>query len=202
MRGEQKKGLFVLQRLYQAMMRFADKPSAIYMLGLISFAESSFFPLPPDPLLITIALKNPQKIWRLAFLCTLTSVAGGWLGYAIGYALYESLGTLILETYGLQEGFARFQAQFQEWGFWLVAAKGLTPIPYKIVTIACGVIHLDLLTFTLASCVARGFRFFLLASLLHFYGPSLKNTIEKNLGWATLLFLSSLIGGILILKLI
>lgn len=192
----------MLQRLYQAIMRLANHPYAVYVLGLVSFAESSFFPLPPDPLFITMALNKPEKAWHLAALCTAASVAGGWLGYAIGYGLYASLGTFILDTYGLQEGFARFQEQCQEWGFWLVAAKGLTPIPYKIVTIACGVIHLDLLTFTVASFIARGFRFFLLATLLHFYGPSLKEVIEKNLGWATFFFLGSLIGGLLILKLI
>lgn len=183
-------------------MVLADHRSATSVLGLISFAESSFFPLPPDPLFVTMVLKNSEKAWRLATLCTLTSVAGGWLGYAIGYILYESLGALILETYGLRESFNHFQQDFQKWGFWLVAAKGLTPIPYKVVTIACGAIHLDLMTFTLASFIARGFRFFLLASLLRFYGPTIKDIIERNLGWAMMAFWGSLIGGILILKLI
>ena len=120
---------------------------------------------------------------------------GGWLGYAIGYGLYETLGEFILQTYGLQAAFDKFQDSFNEWGFWILAHNGLTPIPFKVVTIACGVTGLDFTSFTIASFIARGFRFFTLALLFWYFGPSIKGYIEKNLTFVTLASFAALLGG-------
>lgn len=185
----------MLQRAYDWILSFATHPYAIWILGAVSFAESSFFPIPPDPLYLAMLLARREQTWRLALICTLTSVIGGWLGYGIGYGLYETLGEFIVQTYGLQAAFDRFQDSFNEWGFWIVALKGLTPIPYKVVTIACGVTGLDLTTFTFASLIARGFRFFTLALLFWYFGPTMKGYIEKNLTLVTLVSLGALLGG-------
>ncbi len=185
----------MLRRTYDWILSFANHPHAIWILGAISFAESSFFPIPPDPLYIAMLLARRENSWYLAFVCTATSVVGGWLGYAIGYGLYETLGEFILQTYGLQGAFDRFQHSFNEWGFWIVALKGLTPIPYKVVTIACGVIGLDFTSFTVASVIARGFRFFSLAVLFWYFGPPIKQYIDKNLTLVTLTSLGVIFGG-------
>ncbi|EKE09245.1 MAG: hypothetical protein ACD_16C00205G0041 [uncultured bacterium] len=185
----------MLQKTYDWILAFANHPYAIYMLAAVSFAESSFFPIPPDPLYIAMLLARRERSWELALICTLSSVIGGWLGYAIGYGLYETLGEFIIETYGLQAAFDRFQESFNEWGFWIVALKGLTPIPYKVVTIACGVTGLNFTSFTIASLMARGFRFFLLAALFWYFGPPIKDYIDKNLTFVTLTSLALLVGG-------
>jgi len=185
----------MLQRAYTWILSFANHPYAIWILATVSFAESSFFPIPPDPLYIAMLLARREKTWQLAIICTLSSVIGGWLGYGIGYGLYETLGEFILQSYGLQAAFDRFQDSFNEWGFWIVALKGLTPIPYKVVTIACGVTGLDFTTFTFASLIARGFRFFTLALLFWYCGPTMKDYIEKNLTLVTLASLGVLLGG-------
>ncbi len=185
----------MLRRMYDWILTFASHPYAIWILGTVSFVESSFFPIPPDPLFIAMLLSRRSQSWTLALVCTLTSVAGGWLGYAIGYGLYETVGEFIINTYGLQGVFDRFQESFNQWGFWIVALKGLTPIPYKVVTIACGVTGLNFFTFTMASLIARGFRFFLLATLFWYFGPPLKIYIEKNLTLVTVASLGALLGG-------
>ena len=185
----------MLQRTYNWILSFANHPYAIWILGAVSFAESSFFPIPPDPLYIAMLLARREKTWQLAAICTLSSVIGGWLGYAIGYGLYETLGEFILQTYGLQGAFDRFQDSFNKWGFWIIVIKALTPIPYKIVTIACGVTGLDFTTFTFASIIARGFRFFTLALLFWYCGPSIKEYIDRNLTFVTFASLAALLGG-------
>jgi len=185
----------MLQRSYNWILSFANHRYAIWILAAVSFAESSFFPIPPDPLYIAMLLSRRDQIWKLATICTITSVTGGWLGYAIGYGLYETIGEFILQTYGLQTAFDRFQDSFNQWGFWIVALKGLTPIPFKVVTIACGVTGLDFTSFTIASFIARGFRFFMLAILFWHFGPPIKAYIDKNLTLVTLTALGALIGG-------
>lgn len=185
----------MLQRTYNWILSFANHPYAIWILGAVSFAESSFFPIPPDPLYIAMLLARKEKTWQLAAICTVSSVVGGWLGYGIGYGLYETLGEFIVQTYGLQAAFDRFQDSFNEWGFWIVALKGLTPIPYKVVTIACGVTGLDFTTFTFASIIARGFRFFTLALLFWYCGPTIKEYIDRNLTFVTFASLAALLGG-------
>lgn len=190
----------MLQKTYNWVMSLADHPRAKWALSAVSFTESSFFPIPPDPLYLAMALKRREDVWNLALLCTITSVIGGYLGYAIGYGLYETLGKQIIDFYGYGDSFHKVQQQFNEWGFWIVALKGLTPIPYKIVTITSGVSGLDLLTFTVASLIARGFRFYFLAILFWFFGPRIKDYIERNLTLVTTLLLFALIGGYFIIK--
>lgn len=189
----------MLQRSYNWVLSFATHPYAIWILAAVSFAESSFFPIPPDPLYIAMLLSRRDKTWQLAAICTISSVTGGWLGYSIGYGLYESLGQFIVQTYGLQASFDRFQDSFNEWGFWIVALKGLTPIPYKVVTIACGFTGLDFTTFTFASLIARGFRFFTVALLFWFFGPPIKQYIDENLAFVTLASLGALLSGFAII---
>jgi membrane protein YqaA with SNARE-associated domain len=190
----------MLRKCYDWILNFATHPKSLWILVGVSFAESSFFPIPPDPLYIAMILAHQQKVWRLAFLCTLSSVIGGILGYYIGYALYETLGEWIINAYRLEAAFDKFQSGFNAWGFWIVALKGLTPIPYKVVTIFSGLAKLDLTVFILASIVARGFRFYTLALLLRHFGPSVKNFIEKNLALVTILLTIALVSGFLIIK--
>ena len=146
---QKKKGW--IYSLYYKILESANSPRALWIFCLVSFAESSFFPLPPDLLMIPMLLANRSLAWRLAFLGVLTSVLGGFLGYAIGYYLYGTIGEWIINTYHLSDAFAKFQHGFEEWGFWIIALKGLTPIPYKLVTIASGVARFDLVSFTIAS---------------------------------------------------
>jgi len=190
----------LLKKTYNHIMAYAERPNAIRMLMVISFAESSFFPLPPDPLLIAMVIGNPKEAWRLAFMCTLSSVIGGILGYYIGFAFYESLGVWIINTYGLEESFQKFKQGFNEWGFWIIALKGLTPIPYKLVTISSGVARFDLGEFLLASVIARGFRFFSLTGVIILCGPKLKTYIEKNLTLLTTIGLGALVVGFVLFK--
>lgn len=185
----------VLKKYYHRLMAYAEKPNALWMLMAISFAESSFFPLPPDPLLIAMVIANRQNSWYLAGLCTLSSVIGGILGYYIGYAFYETLGLWIINTYGLQESFRTFQQGFDEWGFWIIALKGLTPIPYKLVTISSGLARFDINQFLLASVIARGFRFFTLTGVLLMCGPQLRSFIDRNFTWIATLGMVALIIG-------
>lgn len=172
-----------IRRLYDWALQTAATPKAAWIVNLVSFAESSFFPLPPDLMLIPMILADRTKAWWLATSCTITSVLGGIVGYAIGYFLFETIGEWIIQTYHLQDSFARFQTDFQAWGFWLIVLKGLTPIPFKLVTIASGVAGLNLLPFIVASIIARSFRFFLLAGLLWFFGDWARIFIERYLSW-------------------
>jgi membrane protein YqaA with SNARE-associated domain len=190
----------MIRRTYDSVMRFASHPKALWWLNFIAFIESSVFPFPPDPLFLAMILKQRENAWRIAFMCTVSSVLGGIVGYYIGYALYESLGIWVIQTYGLEESFHNFQIQFGEWGFWIIALKGLTPIPYKIVTISSGLAGFDFKTFIIASLLARGFRFFLLAALLRHYGPAVKDYIDKNLYIVTSVGLLALIGGFIVFK--
>jgi membrane protein YqaA with SNARE-associated domain len=190
----------MIRRIYDSIMSFASHPHAIWWLNAIAFVESSFFPFPPDPLFIAMILKQPNRAWAIALQCTISSVLGGILGYYIGYGLYETLGLWIIETYGLEESFANFQKQFDKWGFWIIALKGLTPIPYKIVTISSGLAGFDFKSFIMASLIARGFRFFMLATLLRFYGAEMKDYIDRNLYFVSTAGLLALIGGFILFK--
>ena len=190
----------MLRRLYDRIMTLAEGPQAMKWLALVSFAESSFFPVPPDAMIVPMVLARPERAWRIAWVCTLSSVIGGFFGYAIGYFLYESIGRPIVDFYGYQEPFLKFQHQFQEWGLWIILIKGMTPIPYKIVTIASGVAHFDLLVFALASLATRGARFFLVAALLRVFGPPLRTFIERYLTLVTTGFALLIVGGFVALK--
>jgi membrane protein YqaA with SNARE-associated domain len=191
-----------LRGLYDWTMTQAERPYALWTLALIAFVESSVFPIPPDVLLIPIVLAAPSRAWLIAGVCTVSSVAGGALGYAIGALLFEALGRPILELYGYLERFAEFQASYNDWGAWIVFGAGLTPFPYKVITIASGVTGLDLVTFMVASVFGRGLRFFAVAALLWWFGAPIKRFIETNLGWLTVIFFVLLFGGFLVLKLL
>lgn len=190
----------LLQRLYQWTLDRASSPHATWIVTLVSFTESSFFPLPPDLMLIPMILANKARAWRLALLCSVASVLGGILGYAIGYFLFETLGEFIINTYNLASAFERFQTDFQAWGFWIIALKGLTPIPFKLVTIASGVAKLNFQEFILASIIARFFRFYLLSALLWYFGDWAKVLIERYVGWVLAAILGALVAGFLIVK--
>lgn len=190
----------MLRKLYDRVMRLAERPDALKWLAVVSFAESSFFPVPPDAMIVPMVLARPDRAWRIAIVCTMASVIGGFLGYAIGYFLFEAVGQPIIDFYGFQEGFHRFQEEFQHWGLWIILIKGMTPIPYKIVTIASGVAKFDLLVFGIASLVTRGARFFLVAALLKAFGPSLRTFIERYLTLVTTALLLAILAGFLALK--
>lgn len=190
----------MLRRAYNWTISFAGHPHAMWYLALISFAESSFFPIPPDVLLVPMTLARPASAWIIAGVSTVSSVLGGLAGYAIGYFLYETIGEPLIAFYGYQEKFLAFQDTFQEYGAWVVAMFGLTPFPYKVITISSGVAHLDVWTFALASLASRGARFYLEAALLRKYGAPIRTFIEQWLGWITFIFFVGLFGGFLALK--
>ena len=190
----------LLRRLYDWVMGLAARENALWALAAIAFIESSVFPIPPDVLLIPMVLAARQKAWRFAATCTIASVLGGLLGYAIGFYLYEGVGRPLLDFYGYAEKFADFQGRYNEWGAWIVFIAGVTPFPYKVITIASGVTQLDLPTFVVASVLARGLRFFLVAGLLWYWGEPIKEFIERYLGLLTVLFCVLLLGGFVLLK--
>lgn len=185
----------MLRRLYDRMIEIAAGPHAIWALVAVSFAESSFFPIPPDILLIPMMLARPRAAWRLAAICTAASVAGGLLGYAIGYYGFDLVGRPILEFYGLMSSYDKLQTGFQRWGTWIIIIKGLLPIPYKLVTIASGIAHFDLPRFVVASTISRSLRFFLEAAVLWWFGPAARDFIEQRLMLVTSLSAVALVGG-------
>lgn len=177
----------MLRRLYDWCIAAAYKPFATWIMGAVSFMESSFFPVPPDAMLIPMSLARPEKAYSYAFLCTWTSVAGGLLGYAIGAVLYDSVGQWVISLYGYGEKVDAFRQAYNEYGAWIILLKGLTPIPYKIVTITSGFAGYDLPMFILLSFIARGGRFYLVAFLLSRYGQRARTIIEERLGlWVTI----------------
>jgi len=184
-----------MRRLYDWVMRLAQHRYAIPFMGVVSFAESSFFPIPPDVMLVPMVLANRNKAFTIAMVCTVGSVLGGLLGYAIGYYFFETIGAWVVKTYGLQSGLESFRHGFAAYGTWIILIKGLTPIPYKLVTIASGAAHFDLFTFVWASIVTRGARFFIVAALLWKYGEPIRAFIEQRLTLVTWLFLIALVGG-------
>jgi membrane protein YqaA with SNARE-associated domain len=192
----------MLKRVYGWLMQLAGHRHALWFLAAVSFIESSVFPIPPDVMLIPMVLAARQKAWRYATVATLSSVVGGWLGYAIGYWLYPVIGEPIIAFYHLQDTFAHFQGWFAANGAWVIIAKGWTPIPFKLITITAGFSHLDPLAFTLASIVSRSIRFFLVTGLLWKYGEPIRIFVEKRLTLVTTGFVVALVGGFLVIKLV
>ncbi len=189
-----------MRKIYDWMMRQANGPKAPYALGAVSFAESSFFPIPPDIMLIPMVLANRAKAWSHAALATVTSVLGGLAGYAIGYYLFVSLGEPILKFYGYAGRVDQVLTWFRDNGVAILIAKGMTPIPYKLLTITAGAAKMDLLSFVAASVVARAMRFFLVAGLLYFFGEPIRIFIEKRLTLVTTVFVVVLVGGFVAVK--
>jgi membrane protein YqaA with SNARE-associated domain len=190
----------MLHRLYMRTLALAASPRAGWWLFGIAFAEASFFPVPPDALLIPMALARPDRAWRLAAICLAGSVIGGALGYLIGYAVFDQLARPLIEMYGYGDRFAAFQALYARWGLWLILVKGLTPIPYKIVTIASGAAGFNFWIFMAASVVTRGARFFIVAALLRYYGTPVRDFIERRLTLVTSLLAAGIVGGFLVLR--
>jgi membrane protein YqaA with SNARE-associated domain len=177
----------MLRRIYDWCIGAAHKPYALWIMGAVAFAESSFFPIPPDVMLIPMSLARPQRAWLYALVCTATSVLGGIVGYAIGALLYDSLGHWLITLYGLSDKIDAFRASYAHWGALIIIGKGLTPIPYKLVTIASGFAGYNVGLFILCSIIARGGRFFIVAILLNRYGDTIRTEIEKRLGlWVAL----------------
>jgi membrane protein YqaA with SNARE-associated domain len=190
----------MLRRFYNTIIGLAERPSAAWWLLGIAFAEASFFPIPPDALLIPMALAQPRKALQFALVATIGSVLGGALGYTIGYALFDQLAQPLINFYHYHAAFAAFQAKFGQYGVWIVLIKGLTPIPYKIVTIAAGAAEMSFPAFMAASIVTRGARFFLEAVLLRKFGDPARVFIEERLGLVTGLVAAGIIGGFLVLR--
>lgn len=189
-----------MNRLYSRVLALAASRHAMWAMAAVSFAESSFFPLPPDILLIPMILARPRRAWLIAAVCTAASVLGGLLGYAIGYFLFDAVGRPVLEFYHAMDKYEALKAAFAQWGAWIIVLKGLTPIPFKLVTIASGVAQFDLTAFVLASFVSRSLRFFLLAALLWRFGDPVRDFIERRLMLVTSAFAAALVGGFLVLR--
>ncbi len=190
----------MLRRLYDWTMEMAARPNALRVLGVVSFAESSFFPIPPDAMIIPMVLARPEQAWRIALVATVTSVLGGILGYAIGYYLFETIGLWVIELYGYAEKFEAFRHAYAEWGLWIILIKGLTPIPYKLVTIASGAAAFDFWIFVAASIATRGARFFIVAALLKYFGPPIRDFVERRLTLVTTIFMVGLVGGFIAVR--
>ncbi len=190
----------MMRRMYDWMMGMAGSPRAPWALGIVSFIESSFFPIPPDVMLIPMVLKDRSKAWWYATIATVTSVAGGILGYAIGYFFFEAIGKPILNFYGREHALDSFIQFVHEYGVEAVIIKGMTPIPFKVVTIAAGVAKMDLLAFIGASIVARAMRFYLVAALLYFFGQPIREFIERRLTLVTTVFVVVLVSGFVAVK--
>ena len=172
----------LLRRLYDWCVNAAHKPHAMWIMGGVAFAESSFFPVPPDVMLIPMALAYPRRAYVMAAWCTAASVLGGMLGYAIGALLYDLVGAWLIHLYGYGDKVETFRQAYAAWGAWIILLKGLTPIPYKIVTITSGFAGYNFGLFVVFSIIARATRFFFLAFLLHRYGERARHIIEKRLG--------------------
>lgn len=189
-----------MRRAYDWCMSLVGGRYALPVLCGVSFVESSFFPIPPDLFLIPLVLARRTEAFKIAFYTTLSSVIGGMFGYAIGYFLYDAVALPILNFYNAMAQFNSFKSYYNEYGAWIVFGAGVTPFPYKIITIASGVTHLNLGIFIIASVLARGIRFFFVAWLLWKYGQPMKTYIEKNLGWLSITFFVLLIGGFALIK--
>lgn len=190
----------LIRRMYDWVLSWADSPYGGVALFLVAFVESSFFPIPPDVLLMALALGARTKAFRYAAICSAGSVLGGLLGYGIGSMAFDTIGQPIIEFYGAADKYDQIGALYQEHGFWIVFMAGFTPIPYKVITIAAGVFEIALVPFTIASLVGRSARFFLVSGLIYAFGQPVKAFIDKWFNLLTIVFTVLLIGGIVLLK--
>lgn len=190
----------LLRQLYDWTLKKANHPKASWFLSLISFTESSIFPIPPDIILIPMILANKIRAWWYALICTLSSVIGGIAGYCIGAFFYSTIGMIILQYYSLEDQFITFESLYNNHGFWIVLGAGFTPFPFKFITIASGFFHLNIFLFVFTSLIARGLRFYLIATLLKLFGDWIKSIIDKYFNILATLFFILLIGSLIILK--
>ncbi|PID58658.1 cytochrome B [candidate division KSB3 bacterium] len=189
-----------LRKLYDWVLHWAETPYGLPALFFLAFAESSFFPVPPDVLLIALAISIPARAFRCALVCSVGSVLGGIFGYVIGWQFYEQIGIPILDFYHAQEKFQEVRQLYETYDFWVVFTAGFTPIPYKVFTIASGVFSMNFLKFLLASSVSRSARFFLVSGLIWYFGPSIKDFIDKYFNLLVIVFTMALIGGFVLIK--
>lgn len=189
-----------IRRLYDWVLSWAESRYGPLALGAVAFAESSFFPIPPDVLLMALALGSRKKALRFALICSVASVLGGLLGYLIGIAAFETVGQPIIDFYGAGDKYAEIGTLYEQHGFWIVFAAGFTPIPYKVITIAAGVFEISVLPFVLASAVSRSARFFLVAGLIYAFGEPVKRLIDRWFNVLTVVFTVLLVGGFVLLK--
>lgn len=190
----------MLRSLYDWTLSKVDHPHALWVLAFVSFIESSVFPIPPDVLMIPMIIARPSRAWLIAGVCLVASVLGGVLGYAIGAFAFEAVGQPILQTLGKAEAMEAFNSRFNDFGFWAVLTAGVTPFPYKVITIMSGWTSMPLGTFIATSILARGLRFFIVAFLLWKFGAPIRDFIEKRLGLMFTLFIVLLVGGFAALK--
>jgi len=187
-----------LRKIYDWVLSWANKKYATLALFLHAFAESSFFPIPPDVLLLSLSVSKPKRSFWYAFICTTGSIIGGLFGYLIGLGFYEIIGQPIINFFGYQAQFASIGAVFQEHAFLAIIAAALTPLPYKVFTIAAGVWNVALFPFVIASIIGRGVRFFAEATLIFFFGEKVKNFIDKYFPWLSWIALILLVGGFIL----
>lgn len=189
----------MLRRLYNWVVTQAESPYALALLAALAFAESSFFPIPQEAMMIPMIVAAPHRAWLIAGVVTVASVAGAALGYWIGFAFYDSIGVRLLEFYGKADRYDDFRALYDTYGNWAVAIGAITPFPYKVTTIVSGLLQMDFMSFLGVSLLGRGFRFFLIAALLWKFGDPIREFIERRLGLVTFAFFAILIGGFLVL---
>ena len=192
----------MLRRLYDGTLRLAEGPYALPALAAVAFVESSVFPIPPHVMIVPMVIAAPHRAWLIAAVCTLASVLGGLLGYWIGAELFQAVGQPVLDFYGKADKFTAFQDRFNEYGAWAVLMAGITPFPYKVITITSGATGLDFSVFVIASLLARGFIFFLLAGLLWKFGPPIRDFVERRFGLVTTAFFALLVGGFAVVRLL
>ncbi|MDB4197408.1 DedA family protein [Ascidiaceihabitans sp.] len=190
----------MLKRLYAWTIRMAEHPNALWVLALVAFVESSFFPIPPDVIMIPLILARPRRAWLIASVALAASVLGGLLGYAIGALAFETIGEPILASLGKADSMAEFSTRFNDMGFWAVLAAGVTPFPYKVITIMSGWTSMPLVTFIMTSILARALRFFVVAALLRTFGAPIRDFIERRLGLMFTLFVVILVAGFAAVK--
>jgi len=190
----------MIRPLYNWVLRQAETPYALWTLAFVSFIESSMFPIPPDVLMIPMIIAAPKRAWLIAGVCTVSSVLGGALGYYIGYGLFDSVGRPVLEFYHKADAFDALASSYNDQGFWAVLIAGVTPFPYKVITIFSGVTGLNFALFMATSVLARGLRFFIIAALLYRYGEPIRDFIDRRLGLVATVSVALLIGGFLVVK--
>lgn len=190
----------MIKALYDWTFSLAEHPRALWALAIVAFVESSVFPIPPDILMIPMIIARPSKAFVIAGVAMVASVLGGMLGYYIGWGLFESVGRPVLEFYGKADKFGEFAERYNEYGAWAVLIAGVTPFPYKVITILSGSTGLSLPVFIVSSIVARGLRFFIVAALLWKFGAPIRDFIEKRLGLMFTIFVALLLAGFAVVK--
>ena len=185
----------MFKRLYDWTLALAESPRAPWALAAVSFAESSFFPIPPDVILVPMSLANPKKAWFYAGLCTVASVLGGIVGYGIGYLLYDTIGQWLINLYGYAAKMESLRQFYDQWGWLFILIKGMTPIPYKLVTIVSGLLEYNFFLFVVLSMITRGARFFFLAAILNKFGDNIRTLLEKHFALFMTLIVVMIVGG-------